>query len=59
MTMKTTKRVRKTIASTWSVTVWFGHRDNPTNVMRYEYATRKQARAGDISDGIGKNGRVA
>lgn len=57
--MKTTKRVRKTISGTWSRTVWFGHPNNPTNVMRYEYATRKEARAGDISDSIGKNGRVS
>lgn len=57
--MRTTKRVRKTMRGTWTATVWFGHPANATNVMRYEYATRKQARDSDISDSIGKRGRIA
>ena len=44
----------------WGVTVWFGGLNGlGTNVRRYYYETRSQAQNGDISDDIGKRGRVA
>jgi hypothetical protein len=42
---------------TWGATVWFGSRP-ATEIRRYYYATREYARHADISDDIGKNGRV-
>ena len=46
-------------AGAWGVTVWFGGGNGlATNVRRYFYKTRKQARDGDISDTVGKRGRV-
>lgn len=44
----------------WGVTVTFGGAMGPaTEVRRYYYRTRKQARNGDIGDDIGRRGRVA
>lgn len=41
----------------WERKVWFG--TNPaTNVRTYVYDSRDNARRGDISDDIGKNGRI-
>ncbi len=46
----------------WTVTVWFGGHPAPhsvaTNVRRYVYRTREQARDGDIGDPIGVRGRI-
>lgn len=42
----------------WGVTVWFGS-VYVTTVRRYYYETRRQAQDGDISDDIGRRGRVA
>lgn len=56
--MRATKSIAKTSRG-WEATVWFGHPDNATNVMRYVYKTRAQARDADISDSIGKHGRIA
>ncbi len=41
----------------WGRNVWWGS-GCVTNVRRYVYATRRQARRGDISDDIGRNGRI-
>jgi hypothetical protein len=41
----------------WGVNVWFGC-GCVTNVRRYYYATRAAARKADISDEVGKNGRI-
>jgi len=41
----------------WGVNVWFGC-GWVTNVRRYYYATRAAARKADISDEVGKNGRI-
>ena len=44
----------------WRATVVFGDRGNyPATIREYIYATREQARQGDISDGIGSRGRIA
>jgi len=44
----------------WGVTVWFGGFNGlGTNVRRYVYRTRAQARDGDISDSVGDRGRIA
>jgi hypothetical protein len=45
----------------WGVNVWFGGALNgfTTTVRRYYYRTQEQARNGDISDDIGRHGRVA
>ena len=46
----------------WGVTVYFGSSQwggVVTNVRRYYYETRQQARDGDIGDDIGQRGRVA
>ena len=44
----------------WGVNVWFGGANGlGTNVRRYYYETKAQAQNGDISDDIGKRGRVA
>lgn len=44
----------------WGVTVWFGGAMGPaTEVRRYYYRTREQARRGSIGDSIGQRGRVA
>jgi len=50
------KDVRREPDGTWGVTVWFG--TPATNVRRYYYRTREQARQGDISDGPGQNGCI-
>ena len=43
----------------WGVTVWFGGINGfTTTVRRNVYATRAQARKGDISDDIGQRGRI-
>lgn len=56
-------RVCKRIAragNSWAVNVWSGGWYGfATNLRRYYYATREQARMADISDGIGTRGRVA
>lgn len=45
---------------TWGRTVWFGGVNGlGTNVRRYFYSTRATAMRGDISDEIGRDGRVA
>ena len=54
------KRVFKDLrreGDVWGVNVWFG-RGCVTNVRRYYYATRAAAQNADISDEIGKNGRI-
>ncbi len=44
----------------WGATVWFGGQNGlGTNVRRYIYQTRDQARDADISDDIGRRGRIA
>lgn len=42
----------------WGSTVHFGHRP-ATEIRRYIYATRAQARQGNISDDISRRGRIA
>lgn len=44
----------------WGVTVWFGGGWNGmcTDVQRYYYATRRQARNADIAHSPGQYGRV-
>lgn len=42
----------------WGRNVWFGS-GCVTNIRRYYYRTRMHAVQGDISDDIGKAGRVA
>lgn len=48
-------------ADGWGVTVWMGGRNGlATDVRRYYYATRAQARAASISDAPGDaSGRIA
>jgi len=46
----------------WGVTVYFGSSSQGgvvTNIRRHVYATRAQARDGDIGDDIGRRGRIA
>ena len=44
----------------WGVNVWAGGLNGlATDVRRYTYATREQARRADISDAPGRNGRIA
>jgi len=44
----------------WGVTVWFGGLNGlATDVRRYVYATREQARRASISDAVGRDGRIA
>jgi len=44
----------------WGVNVWSGGAGGlATTVRRYYYASREKARAGDISDDVGKRGRVS
>ena len=44
----------------WGVNVWFGGVNGlGTNERRYVYETRQAARSGDISDEIGRHGRIA
>ena len=48
---KVSKDVRRDNDGTWSRTVWFGRAACPTTVRRYYgYATRADARDGDISE---------
>lgn len=49
--------VRKESDGTWSRNVWFGAK-YPTTVRRYYYSTRRAATVADISDEIGKRGRI-
>jgi hypothetical protein len=43
----------------WGVTVWFGGWNGlGTDVRRYFYRTRDEARKADISDRLGQRGRV-
>ena len=49
------KKVQRNVAQnsdgTWSANVWFGGLNGlATNVRRYTYATRQEARDADISD---------
>ena len=53
-----TKSVHQDVDGMWWVKVWSGNK-NVTNVREYGYRTRKQARNGDISDGIGTTGRIS
>ncbi len=53
-----TRSIREEQDGTWGRNVWFGSH-YVTTVRRYFYASRQAAAAGDISDDIGKNGRVA
>ena len=41
----------------WAANVWFGN-GVVTSIRTYYYRTRRNARNADISDDIGKNGRV-
>jgi len=44
----------------WGVNVWFGGATGPaTEIRRYVYRTREQARNADISHDIGSHGRIA
>jgi hypothetical protein len=44
----------------WAVNVWWGGAYGPaTNLRVYFYRQREDARRGDISDDIGKHGRIA
>ena len=53
-------RVTGEAVEAWGSNVWWGGLyGSATNVGRYYYATRAQARESDISDEIGKRGRVA
>jgi len=52
-----TKNVRREDDGTWGANVWFGSYP-PTNLRRYFYQTRDQARDADISDEPGKRGCV-
>ena len=53
-----TKSVRREPLGLWGATVWFGSH-YVTNVARYYYRTRTQARHADISDAPGdRSGRV-
>lgn len=56
-----TPAIRQEADGTWGVTVWFGGLNNfGTNVRRYRYATRAQARSANISHTPGdSSGRVA
>ncbi len=55
------RSVRREPDGTWSANVWFGGGLGgvATNVARYRYLTRAQARDADISDDIGQRGRAA
>jgi hypothetical protein len=53
-----TASIRKEENGNWSARVWFGTRP-ATEIRRYEYDSRTHAHRADISDEIGKNGRVA
>lgn len=50
--------VRLEALGRWGANVWLGH-GMVTDVRRYYYTSRKNARQADISDEIGQNGRVA
>jgi len=53
------KRVRQSANGRWGRTVWFGGLNGlGTNVRRYYYRTHRAALAGDISDAIGRRGRI-
>ncbi len=51
------RNIRREDDGTWGVNVWFGA-NPPTNLRRYFYETRGEARAADISDEPGKRGCV-
>ena len=51
------KDVRRESDGTWGATVWFGS-GCVTDVRRYYYRTRRQARNADISDDHSVRGRV-
>jgi hypothetical protein len=55
------RNVRREANGYWYVTVWFGGVNGMgTDVRRYGYRTREQARNGDISDDFGaRTGRIA
>ena len=55
-----TKSVKRE-SNGWGANVWFGGGLGgiATNIRRYIYSTRQQASAADISDEIGKRGRIA
>ncbi len=53
-----TSSVKRDARGRWGATVWSGH-VAVTTVRRYHYASRDAARHADISDDIGKRGRVA
>lgn len=55
--MKVTKDVRCEHSGIWGVNVWLGV-GSATNVLRYYYTTRAQARKADISDYIWGDARV-
>ena len=52
-----TKSVKREDDGTWSANVWFGSYP-ATNIRRYKYETRAQARDADISDEPGKRGMI-
>ena len=55
---RTSSNVKKENGS-WGVNVWFGGVNGlGTNVRRYYYHTREQAREGNIAHDIGKYGRI-
>ena len=54
----TRDRVGAEPETAWGRNVWFGS-GCVTNIRRYYYRTRMHAVQGDISDDIGKGGRVA
>tara|TARA_R100000808_G_scaffold13927_1_gene33373 strand:- start:4919 stop:5110 length:192 start_codon:yes stop_codon:yes gene_type:complete len=51
------KNIEPDTRTGWRVTVWFGT-DPATDIRRYVYLTRAQARRADISDDIGIHGRI-
>ena len=56
-----TQKVCREADGTWGATVWSGGllSECVTSVRRYHYATRREARDADISDDIGKSGRIS
>ena len=51
------REIRREPDGTWGRNVWFGS-GCVTNVRRYYYRTRMHAVQGDISDEVGRAGRV-
>ena len=52
------KSIRRESDGAWGANVWFASNGWASTVRRYSYSSRDAARASDISDEVGKRGRV-